>query len=265
MAHDYAPKLDAHYWRQQIRSGQWRQHTSGLADGYVQCNIVILPATYAFNFLRYCQRNPQACPLIAVSEPGDYRLAALATDLDIRTDVPSYRLFCDGVLERELTDLTELWQDDWVTFAIGCSFSFEQALVAAGLEIRNISEGKNVPMYVTNRSTEAAGPFSGPLVVSMRPMTPADAIRAIQICSRFPAVHGAPVHFGDAQAIGISDLARPDYGDAVTIKPGEVPLFWACGVTPQQAIMQARPAICITHTPGHMLITDLLNQQLAAF
>jgi uncharacterized protein YcsI (UPF0317 family) len=132
MARENAPKLDAHYWRQQIRSGQWRQHTSGLAEGYVQCNIVILPASYAFDFLRYCQRNPQACPLIAVSEPGDYRLAALATDLDIRTDVPSYRLFRDGVLERELTDLTELWQDDWVTFAIGCSFSFEQALVAAG-------------------------------------------------------------------------------------------------------------------------------------
>jgi uncharacterized protein YcsI (UPF0317 family) len=215
--------------------------------------------------LRYCQRNPQACPLIAVAEPGDYRLAALATDLDIRTDVPSYRLFRDGLLERELTDLRDLWQDDWVTFAIGCSFSFEQALLAAGLEIRNISEGKNVPMYVTNRSTEAAGPFSGPLVVSMRPMTPADAIRAIQICSRFPAVHGAPVHFGDAKAIGISDLAQPDYGQAVTIKPGEVPVFWACGVTPQQAIMQARPTICITHTPGHMLITDLLNQHMAAF
>jgi uncharacterized protein YcsI (UPF0317 family) len=253
------------FWRQQIRDGHWRQHTSGLAEGYVQCNLVILPTRYAFDFLRYCQRNAQACPLIAVGEPGDYRMMSLAADLDIRTDVPSYRLFRHGELETEVTDLLSLWQNDWVTFAIGCSFSFEQALLAAGLEIRNITEAKNVPMYVTNRKTEPAGPFEGPLVVSMRPMLPADAIRAIQICSRFPAVHGAPIHFGEPSALGIGDLARPDYGDAVTIKPGEVPVFWACGVTPQQAIARARPDICITHSPGHMLITDLLNQHMAAF
>lgn len=251
--------------RQQIRAGQFHHQTSGLAQGYVQCNVAIVPQSWAAEFLLFCQRNPKACPLVAVTEPGQFLLPELGQNIDIRTDVPAYRVFKQGQLVDEVQDIRALWQDDLVSFLIGCSFSFEEALVAAGLEIRHISEGKNVPMYNTNLQCASAGRFSGNMVVSMRPMKPADAIRAIQVCSRFPAVHGAPVHFGDPQAIGISDIRSPDYGDAVSIQPGEVPVFWACGVTPQAVIKQAKADFCITHSPGHMLVTDLLNSSLASF
>lgn len=251
--------------RQQIRAGQFHHQTSGLAQGYVQCNVAIVPQSWAAEFLLFCQRNPKACPLVAVTEPGQFLLPELGQNIDIRTDVPAYRVFKQGQLVDEVQDIRALWRDDLVSFLIGCSFSFEEALVASGLEIRHISEGKNVPMYNTNLQCASAGRFSGNMVVSMRPMKPADAIRAIQVCSRFPAVHGAPVHFGDPQAIGISDIRSPDYGDAVSIQPGEVPVFWACGVTPQAAIKQAKADFCITHSPGHMLVTDLLNSSLASF
>ncbi|HYF17355.1 MAG TPA: putative hydro-lyase [Ramlibacter sp.] len=247
-----------------IRAGRLRGHTSGLADGHVQGNVVILPEALAGDFLRYCQRNPKPCPLLAVSEPGDARLPALGGDLDIRTDVPRYRIWRRGELTGEADDIRSLWRDDLVSFVIGCSFSFEQALLEAGLPVRHIEQGRNVPMYRTAIATHEAGPFRGPMVVSMRPMPAAAAIRAIQVTSRFPDVHGAPVHLGDPAPIGIRDLARPDYGDAVDVRPGEIPVFWACGVTPQAAIAQARPEFCITHAPGAMLITDLLNQQLAS-
>ena len=190
-------------------------------------------------------------------------MPALAAELDIRTDLPRYRVFRHGALVDEVTDLRNLWRDDLVTFLIGCSFSFEESLLADGLEIRNITERVNVPMYRTNIACQSAGVFSANMVVSMRPMKPADAIRAIQICSRFPQVHGAPVHFGDPTAIGISDITQPDFGDAVTIKAGEVPVFWACGVTPQIAIANAKLDFCISHAPGHMLVTDLSNSKLA--
>ncbi len=248
-----------------IRKGGWTAHTSGLANGHVQGNVVILPATEANDFLRYCQRNPKPCPLLAVSEPGQAQLPPLGADIDIRTDVPRYRVWRDGVLSAEPTDVRALWRDDLVTFVIGCSFSFEEALIESGLRIRHIDQHRNVPMYRTSIATEAAGPFKGPLVVTMRPFKAADAIRAIQITSRFPNVHGAPVHIGDPALIGIADLAHPDYGDAVDVMPDEIPVFWACGVTPQAALVQARPALCITHAPGAMLITDLLNHQLASF
>lgn len=257
--------LTPYQLRQQIRTGQFQSQTSGLAPGYVQCNMAILPKSSAAEFLLFCQRNAKACPLVAVSEPGQFLLPELGQDLDLRTDLPSYRVFKQGELVDEVQDIRALWRDDLVSFLIGCSFSFEEALLAAGLEIRHISEGKNVPMYNTNLQCASAGRFSGNMVVSMRPMKPADAIRAIQICSRFPAVHGAPVHFGDPQAIGISDLRSPDYGEAVSIRSGEVPVFWACGVTPQAVIKQAKPDFCITHSPGHMLVTDLLNSSLASF
>jgi uncharacterized protein YcsI (UPF0317 family) len=251
--------------RAAIRSGEWKGQTSALAEGHVQGNVVILPKPWADDFLRYCQRNPKPCPLLAVGEPGQPVLPSLGQDVDIRSDVPQYRVWQRGEIVAEPHDVRDLWRDDLVTFVIGCSFSFEQALLEANLPVRHIEQGRNVPMYRTNIATAEAGPFRGPMVVSMRPMRAAQAIRAIQVTSRFPEVHGAPVHLGDPSLIGIRDLANPDYGDAVDVRPDEIPVFWACGVTPQAAITQARPEFCITHAPGAMLITDLLNQQLASF
>jgi uncharacterized protein YcsI (UPF0317 family) len=248
--------------RHNIRSGKHSGNTSGFAPGFVQCNIVILPADQANDFLRFCQLNPKPCPLIAAGEPGNPTIPPLG-DIDIRTDVPSYRVFRDGKLTEELPDITELWRDDLVSFALGCSFSFEEALLADGLEVRNVSEGVNVPMYRTNIDCTSAGPFAGNMVVSMRPFKAAAAIRAVQICTRFPSVHGAPVHLGDPGLIGINDLALPDYGDAVSMNDDELPVFWACGVTPQVALEAARPPFAITHSPGCMLVTDLRNSQLA--
>ena len=248
--------------RRRIRAGEHTGNTSGSAPGFVQCNIVILPASHAHDFLRFCQLNPKPCPLVAVGETGDASLPTLG-DIDIRTDVPAYRVFRGGELSEEVNDITALWQDDFVTFALGCSFSFEEALLADGLEVRNISQGVNVPMYRTNIDCIGSGPFTGKMVVSMRPYRAADAIRAIQICSRFPAVHGAPIHLGDPQLIGIDDLSHPDFGDAVRIDAGELPVFWACGVTPQVALQAAKLPLAITHSPGCMLVTDKRNSQLA--
>lgn len=250
--------------RQQIRLGDFTGNTSGFSQGYVQGNLAIMPAEWANEFLQFCQLNPKPCPIIGMSaQPGTFTIPQLGADLDIRTDIPRYRVYRDGELNEEVFDIRDLWQDDFVAFVLGCSFSFEEALIADGLEVRNITEGVNVPMYRTNIECQSAGRFSGTTVVSMRPMKPKDAIRAIQICTRFPSVHGAPLHFGDPAAIGISDINTPDFGDAVTINDGEVPVFWACGVTPQVAIEKARPPICITHSPGHMLVTDVPNSRLA--
>ena len=251
--------------RAAIRRGAWTTHTSGLARDHVPGNGVILPKALADDFLRYCQRNPKPCPVLAVSEPGDPRLPTLGADIDIRSDVPRYRVWRHGELVEEPTDIAALWRDDLVTFVIGCSFSFEQALLDAGLSLRHIDQSRNVAMFRTNIATEPAGPFHGPMVVSMRPLRASETIRAIQVTSRFPDVHGAPVHVGDPALIGIADLSRPDYGDAVEVLADELPVFWACGVTPQAAIAQAKPDFCITHAPGAMLITDLLNHQLASF
>ncbi len=248
--------------RKLIREGGHQGNTSGLVPGFVQCNLVILPADYAPAFLRFCQRNPRPCPLLAVGEPGDPGLGELG-DIDLRTDLPRYRVFHHGELVEEPFSIAGLWRDDLVSFALGCSFSFEEALLQDGLEVRNISEGVNVPMYRTSIDCTTAGPFASKLVVSMRPFLAAQAVRAIQISSRFPAVHGAPVHLGDPALIGISDIQRPDYGDPVSLKPGELPLFWACGVTPQLALAAARPPLAITHSPGCMLVTDVRNTQLA--
>ena len=246
-----------------IRAGAWTGHTSGVAPDFVQANIVILPEKLANDFLRFCQRNPKPCPLLAVSEPGNPGLLRLGTDLDIRTDVPSYRVWHDGRQTEECTDISALWRDDLVTFAIGCSFSFEQSLIDAGIPLRHVQRCLNVAMYKTNIATVPAGPFHGPMVVSMRPMSPAHAIRAVQVTARVPAVHGAPVHLGDPSLIGIADINRPDFGEPVEILPDELPVFWACGVTPQAVVMAAAPEFCITHAPGYMLVTDLLNSDLA--
>jgi uncharacterized protein YcsI (UPF0317 family) len=250
--------------RLRIRTGVVTGPTSGLAPGNVQANLVILPKALAANFLRFAVANPKPCPILAVSEPGDTRFPTLGADLDIRTDLPRYRVWRDGNLVAESADIRDVWRDDLVSFAIGCSFSFEEALIEGGIEIRHLSRGSNVPMYRTNIPCVAAGAFHGPLVVSMRPLKPADAIRAVQITSRFPSVHGAPVHLGFPASIGISDIGKPDYGDAVPIEADEMPVFWACGVTPQAVIGEARPEFCITHAPGSMLITDLRNASLAA-
>ncbi len=249
--------------RHAIRSGEWGRPTAGLAPGYVQVNVVILPADAAGEFHRFCQRNPKPCPLLAVSDVGDPGIAALGADLDIRTDIPRYRVFREGELVAEPTDIREYWRDDLVTFAIGCSFTFEHALIEHRIPVRHIEQNRNVPMYRTRIATAPAGAFHGPMVVTMRPMKASDAIRAIQITSRFPGVHGAPVHIGDPALIGIADLAQPDYGDAVDVHDDDIPVFWACGVTPQAALGNARPDICITHAPGHMLLTDLLNNDFA--
>jgi len=251
--------------RAPIRRGEWTRHTSGLADDLVQGNLVILPQALAADFLLYCQRNPKPCPLLAVGDVGQPLLPALGQGIDVRTDLPRYRVWRQGRLVDEPTDITALWRDDLVSFVIGCSFSFEWALLADGLPLRHVALGRNVAMYRTNIATAPAGPFHGPLVVSMRPMKAAHAIRAVQISSRYPAVHGAPVHLGDPALIGIADLAMPDYGDAVEVLPDELPVFWACGVTPQAAIAAARPEFCITHAPGAMLITDWPNARVATF
>jgi len=250
--------------RRQIRNGEFRSHTSGHCNGFVQCNLVILPKTWADDFMRFCHANNKPCPLIATNDfPGSERLSSLGTDLDIRTDVPEYKVFRDGKHVESCSSIEHLWQDDFVVFALGCSFSFEEALLADGIEIRNVTQGSNVPMFNTNIPCTPAGPYSGNMVVSMRPMTPTSAIRAIQICTRFPSVHGAPVHFGDPAAIGIDNIETPDYGDPVAIHDGEVPVFWACGVTPQLAIEHAQPPICITHSPGYMLVSDIQNSKLS--
>jgi uncharacterized protein YcsI (UPF0317 family) len=250
--------------RRRIRAGDVTGPTSGLAPGNVQANLVVLPQALANDFLRFAQANPKPCPVLAVSEPGDPTFPALGGDLDIRTDLPRYRIWRHGELVDEPTDVTQVWRDDLVSFAIGCSFSFEEALIEDGIEVRHIACGSNVPMYRTSIPCVPAGVFHGPLVVSMRPLRPADAIRAVQITSRFPSVHGAPVHLGMPEQIGITDIGKPDYGDAVPIGLDELPVFWACGVTPQAAIAAVKPEFCITHAPGAMLITDLRNAKLAA-
>lgn len=250
--------------RLRIRTGNFSGNTAGLAPGNVQANLVVLPKALAHDFLHFAQANPKPCPVLAISEPGDPRMPTLGEDLDIRSDLPRYRVWRRGELVEEPLDVFHVWRDDLVSFALGCSFSFEQALVEDGIELRHITCGCNVPMYRTNLRCVPAGPFAGPLVVSMRPLRPRDAIRAIQITSRFPSVHGAPVHIGLPEAIGIETLAKPDYGDAVSVASDELPVFWACGVTPQAVIAQVRPDFCITHAPGSMLITDLRNTRLAS-
>jgi uncharacterized protein YcsI (UPF0317 family) len=244
------------------RRGEWLGPTPGLAPGFVQANLVVLPHDWAYDFLLFCQRNPKPCPLLDVTETGNPVPKYVAPNSDIRTDLPRYRVYRHGQLVEQRTEILDLWTNDLVGFLIGCSFTFESALQAAGIPVRHIEQNRNVPMYRTNINCRPAGRFAGPLVVSMRPMTPGQAIRATEICSRFPRAHGTPVHWGDPREIGIEDLAQPDFGNAVAMGEGEIPVFWACGVTPQAAILRARPPIAITHEPGHMFVTDLREHDL---
>jgi len=254
--------LPSHKARLDCRNGM-AATTAGVAPGYVQGNLAILPEKQASDFHRFCQLNPKPCPIIGMSDVGNPKIPSLGIDLDIRTDLPRYRVWRDGEAVEEPTDIMAHWRDDLVAFVLGCSFSFEEALLAEGMPIRHIERSVCVPMYRTNIACQSAGPFAGPMVVSMRPFKPKDAIRAVQITSRFPSVHGAPVHLGLPEQIGIVDIARPDYGDPVPVASDELPVFWACGVTPQSVIAAAKIPFAITHAPGLMLITDLQNKQLA--
>ena len=245
------------------RRGDLREHTAGFAPGFVQGNLVILPKAYAADFLLFCQRNPKPCPLIGVSDTGNPNIPDLGRDLDIATDLPQYRVWRDGVLVDEPTSVKDIWKGDFVSFVIGCSYTFEAALIEDGMTLKHVACGANVAMWRTSIATVPAGPFHGPMVVSMRPLKPADAIRAIQITSRYPAVHGAPVHIGVPEAIGITDITRPDYGEGVPVARDELPVFWACGVTPQAAIAEAKIPFAITHAPGAMLVTDKPNRDFA--
>ncbi len=258
-------KLTPKEVRALIREGRWDKVTAGLALGYAQANLVIIPERYAFDFLLFCQRNPKPCPLLEVMESGVFEPKEMAPGADIRTDIQRYRIYEKGVVAREVEDILPYWASDLVSFLLGCSYSFESALLDAGVPVRHIEEGKTVSMFVTNIPCKKAGVFEGPFVVTMRPIPPDKVVRAVQITTRFSAVHGAPVHVGDPSKIGINDLAKPDFGDAVRINPGEVPVYWACGVTPQVALMKNKPDLVITHSPGYLFITDIRNEDLATF
>jgi uncharacterized protein YcsI (UPF0317 family) len=249
--------------RKQIRQGDLLRPTCGMAPGFTQANLVVLPKEYAFEFLLFCQRNPKPCPALEVMEPGKYEPALTAPKADIRVDIPLYRVYEDGKLTAEPKDIQGYWNDELVSFLLGCSFTFETALIRAGIEMRHIDEGKNVSMYITSIPTAPAGIFQGPLVVSMRPIPHDKVVKAVQITSRFPGVHGAPVHIGEPEKIGIADLSKPDWGDLTEFKEDEVPVFWACGVTPQAVALKSKPSLMITHSPGHMFITDLRDEDLA--
>lgn len=249
--------------RKLIREDQLKRPTTGLCGGYVQGNLAILPKKYAYDFLLFTQRNPKPCPVLEVSDMGGTELRKIAPGSDITTDIPLYRIYKEGQLQGEYTDIKEFWREDFVAFILGCSFTFESALIDEGISVRHIDCNCNVPMYITNIECDPAGVFSGPTVVSMRPIPYENVVKTVQITSRYPGVHGAPIHIGDPNAIGIKDISKPDFGDAVEIKDNEIPVFWACGVTPQAVAMKVKPEIMITHAPGHMFLTDIKNHELA--
>ena len=258
---DYSKMAPAEV-RQLIREGRITTQTSGMCDGYAQGNLLVLPMAQAYDFLLFTQRNPKSCPVLEVGDVGSRLVKRMANGGDIARDIPKYRVWENGVMTGEYTDVSHLWREDFVYFLIGCSFSFEGELLAANVPVRHIEEGKNVPMYLTNMECDPAGIFHGKTVVSMRPMPADQAIRATAITASMPRVHGAPIHIGDPAAIGIRDISKPDFGDAVTVREGEIPVFWCCGVTPQSVVMSAKPPIAISHAPGHMFITDVKNSLL---
>lgn len=248
--------------RRLIREGEITGPTSGMCAGYAQANLVILPKDLAYDFLLFTQRNQKSCPILEVSDMGSRSLNYIANNVDIAKDIPKYRVYEDGILTGEYTSVEHLWRDDFVSFLIGCSFSFESELLEAGINIRHIEENCNVPMFKTNIECEPAGIFNGKMVVSMRPIPYDQIVKSVMVTGTMPKVHGAPIHIGDPSIIGISDVTKPDFGDSVQIKEGEVPVFWPCGVTPQSVVMNVKPKIVITHSPGHMLITDVKNVDL---
>lgn len=242
--------------RQMIRERTITDTTAGMCGGYAQGNLAVLPKEYAYDFLLFAQRNPKPCPILEVSDVGSREFSLTAKGSDIAKDIPKYRIYREGILQGEYEDVSEFWRDDLVSFLIGCSFSFEAPLMEEGIEMRHITQKTTVPMYITNIPCKPAGIFSGPTVVSMRPIPYEQIVKAVTVTERVPQVHGTPIHIGDPDHIGIKDVSKPDFGDPVTIKPGEVPVFWACGVTPQAVAMSTKPSFIITHAPGHMFITD---------
>ncbi len=248
--------------RLKIRNGEISTQTSGMCNGYAQANLCILPKKYAYDFLLFASRNPTSCPILEVLDEGRRYTKYMADHADIATDIPKYRIYRNGELAEEVTDISAYWQEDFVSFLIGCSFSFEGELLDAEVPIRHIEQGRNVPMFLTNIPCEPAGIFHGNMVVSMRPIPYKQVIRAVTATAAMPKVHGAPVHIGDPAQIGIVDIRKPDFGDSVEIHDGDVPVFWPCGVTPQAAIMAAKPELAITHAPGHMFLTDVRNSTL---
>lgn len=249
-------------FRQIVREGGHTGPTAGICPGYAQANLVILPRELAYDFLLFAQRNPKSCPILEVSDTGSRYLKEIAPGADIAKDIPRYRIYEHGVMTGEYTDVSAFWRDDLVSFLIGCSFSFEGELMEADVSVRHIEEGRNVPMYITNIPCQPAGVFQGNMVVSMRPLPYDQIVKSVLVTGSMPKVHGAPVHIGEPAAIGIRDIHTPDFGDGVTIRPGEVPVFWPCGVTPQAVLMASKPAFAITHAPGHMLVTDVKNVNL---
>ena len=249
--------------RDASRHGAWTDHTGALAPGYAQANLVVLPKDVAYDFLLFCVRNPKPCPLLDVTDAGSPVPRLAAPDADLRTDLPRYRVYRHGELVDEPLSIESYWSNDLVAFLLGCSFTFEHGLREAGVPLRHIDCGSNVPMYQTTVDCRPAGVFHGPLVVSMRPIPANLVTTAVQISARYPSVHGAPVHVGAPEALGIQSLDRPDWGDSVMVHPGEVPVFWACGITPQAVAMVARPPLMITHAPGHMFVTDISIPSLA--
>ena len=248
--------------RKLIREGKIVKPTSGMCAGYAHANLVVLPKDLAYDFLLFAQRNPKPCPILEVSDVGSRTLKKIAKDCDIAKDIPKYRIYKKGELVGEYTDVSEFWQDDFVSFLIGCRFSFESELLEADIPVRHIEEGCNVPMFITNIDCNEAGIFKGKMVVSMRPIPREKIVKSVLVSGSMPKVHGSPIHIGNPEEIGIKDINKPDFGDKVTINEGEVPVFWACGVTPQSVIMNVKPEIVITHSPGHMLITDIKNVNL---
>lgn len=246
-----------------IRAGDWRGTTTGMSQGWAQANLVILPHSFADHFLDFCRLNSRACPVLDVTDPGSPEPLQVAPGADLRVDIPRYRVYKNGVFAEEVENLTSLWRPDFVSFLLGCSFTVEAALLRAGVPLRHLEAGCTVSMYRTNRPCQSAGKFRGPLVVSMRPIPEGLVERATHITERFPKAHGAPVHVGNPSELGISDLSRPDYGDPVPVHPGDVPVFWACGVTPQAAAEAAQIELMITHAPGHMFVTDVRDEDLA--
>ena len=248
--------------RQLCRQQKLTTPTPGLALGFVQANLVILPYSLAFEFLLFCQRNPKSCPILDVTDLGNPEPKCIAPGADIRTDLPRYKVYRHGDLIGEVTDIKQYWRDDLIGFLIGCSFSFENAMLNCQLPLRHIEEHKNVSMYETNIPCMSTKTFAGNLVVSMRPLPANQVVRAVEITTRYYKAHGSPIHIGNPEAIGIRNLDQPNYGDAVTIKDGEIPVFWACGVTTQLAVENAKPKLAITHTPGHMFVSDLRDEEL---
>jgi uncharacterized protein YcsI (UPF0317 family) len=250
--------------RADIRVGRLNGVTAGLGAGYVQANLAVLPRELAYDFLLFCQRNPRPCPLLEVTDVGSPEPVGVAPGADLRTDIPRYRIYQHGELADEVTDVTAYWRDDLVAFLLGCSFTFEWALLDAGIPLWHVEHGKNVAMWKTSIACRPAGVFHGPMVVSMRPIASAHLAKAVTASARFPGAHGAPIHVGDPTVLGIEDITRPDWGDASEFKPGDQPVFWACGVTPQAVALASKPPFMITHSPGHMFITDVPNSSLAA-